>query len=69
MSEQKIVQEFLDAVDTFNECDAQRSPGFVKAVRLLDDLEKKGLVENRGSTLLPIEKRHRLALEYRGGGE
>jgi hypothetical protein len=47
--------------------DTEKIVGHLQAIERFNDLESRGLLQKRGNSLLPIEKRYRLNLEYRNG--
>jgi len=65
MSTSKIEREIADIAGSFQECDPKRMSDYKRAIERYNDLERKGLVQKRGNSLLPIEERYKLIAEYR----
>ena len=67
MSTSKIEREMADVVGNFQGHDKKMILDYKRAIERYNDLERKGLLQKRGNSLLPIEERYKLIAEYRGG--
>ena len=59
MSASEIERNILVASGGFKASSSERIQSYQKAIERFNDLEKRGLLEKRGNTLLPIEERHK----------
>jgi hypothetical protein len=67
MNTSKIERDMKGVIDKFEEQDVERVLNYQQAADRFDDLEKRGLVKKRGNSLLPIEERYKLSIEYHKG--
>jgi len=52
-----VVEELMNAVNNFP--DSEELARYQQAIEVFEDLERRGLLEKRGYSLLPIEESHK----------
>jgi len=64
MNRSNLEEDCRNIIDDFEKRNLSSTSSYRDAVERYADLEKRGLVQKRGSILLPIEDRYKLTFKY-----